>query len=169
MKIRQLSEADATIYRELRLLGLKESPAAFGASYAEVAARPLDVFRKRLGDEQNHTFGAFDDEGRLAGVTMLRWERREKTGHKGTIYAVYVRPEYRGQGAGRALMEAALARARELGLRQVNLGVSVASKAAIALYEACGFEEFGREKHAFKVGTEFYDAIYMVYWVAGGA
>lgn len=168
MEIRELTAADAGSYRELRLYSVEESPAAFGAAPSEVAARPLQVFAERLADEQNHTFGAFAD-GQLVGVTLLRRETREKTRHKASIYSVYVRPEYRGQGAGRALMEAALERAGELGLRQVNLGVNTASEAAVHLYEACGFERYGLEKDAFKLGEQFYDVIYMVYWVPGAS
>lgn len=167
MEIRELTAADAGSYRELRLYSVEESPAAFGPTPTEVAALPPEVYAERLADEQNHTFGAFAAGGQLAGVTVLRRESREKSRHKDSIFSVYVRPEFRGQGVGRALMEAALARARERGLRQVTLGVNAASEAAVRVYEACGFERYGLERDALKLGEQFYDMIYMVYWVPG--
>ena len=161
MEIRELSADDAAAYRELRLFMLTESPAAFGSSYAEVAGRPLEQFVERLEDPQNYHFGAFE-EGELVGVTTLRLTKRPKLRHKASLFAVYVRPEYRRRGAGRALMQAALARARELGVRQVNLGVSRAGKAAVRLYESCGFVQYGVEKDAFYVDGRYYDVAYMV-------
>jgi mycothiol synthase len=46
----------------------------------------------------------------------------------------------RGSGLGRALAEAALARARERGCARVELDVNAANPAALALYESLGFE-----------------------------
>ena len=160
MKIRELTADDAAAYRELRLFMLTESPAAFGSSYAEVAGLPLAQFVERLEDPQNYHFGAFDEE-ELVGVTTLRLTKRPKLRHKASLFAVYVRPENRRRGAGRALVQAALDRARGLGVRQVNLGVSHAGKAAVRLYESCGFEQYGLEEDAFYVDGRFYDVAYM--------
>ena len=162
MEIKELTPADAGSYRELRLFSVEESPTAFGSTPAEAASRSREFFAERLADELNHTFGAINEEGELVGMILLRQEQREKTRHKAFIYGVYVRPEYRGKGIGQALMEAALARAGELDIRQVNLGVNVIGEAAIALYESCGFRRFGVEKDAYKVGDRFYDVAYMV-------
>jgi ribosomal protein S18 acetylase RimI-like enzyme len=52
---------------------------------------------------------------------------------------LYVKPELRGQGIGRALMEAVLIAARERGADHIDLGTSEADMAARALYESLGF------------------------------
>jgi RimJ/RimL family protein N-acetyltransferase len=161
MEIRELTPADSAIFQELRLYALQESPEAFGSSYEEEKDRPLDAVAERLSAENNHVFGAFTGTGQLIGLTGLYREPRTKTHHKAQIWGVYVAPGHRGRGAGSALMEAALSRARELGLRQVNLGVNTASHAAVRLYESCGFERFGPEKEAFKIGEDYYDSAYM--------
>jgi ribosomal protein S18 acetylase RimI-like enzyme len=52
---------------------------------------------------------------------------------------LYVAPERRGQGIGRALMEAAMALARSEGATYMDLGTSEDDVAARALYESLGF------------------------------
>jgi ribosomal protein S18 acetylase RimI-like enzyme len=48
-------------------------------------------------------------------------------------------PEKRGQGLGRALLEAAMDEARDHGADHMDLGTSEDDKAAIGLYESAGF------------------------------
>ena len=52
---------------------------------------------------------------------------------------LYVVPERRGRGLGRALMEAAMDVAREEGAYEMHLGTSEDDVAARALYESLGF------------------------------
>jgi ribosomal protein S18 acetylase RimI-like enzyme len=52
---------------------------------------------------------------------------------------LYVVPEGRGRGLGRALVEAALAAARERGCVRIELDVDEDNQAALALYRSCGF------------------------------
>jgi ribosomal protein S18 acetylase RimI-like enzyme len=52
---------------------------------------------------------------------------------------LYVAPGLRGRGMGRALLEAAMAAAREKGATWIDLGTSEDDEAARALYESAGF------------------------------
>ena len=52
---------------------------------------------------------------------------------------LYVVPDRRGQGLGRALMEAAIELARQKGADHMDLGTSEDDVAARALYESLGF------------------------------
>jgi ribosomal protein S18 acetylase RimI-like enzyme len=52
---------------------------------------------------------------------------------------LYVVPAYRGHGLGRALMNAAIARAREQGADHIDLNTSHDDVAARALYGSLGF------------------------------
>ena len=52
---------------------------------------------------------------------------------------LYVVPDRRGHGLGRALMDAAMALARERGADHIDLGTSEDDVAARALYESLGF------------------------------
>jgi ribosomal protein S18 acetylase RimI-like enzyme len=52
---------------------------------------------------------------------------------------LYVVPERRGRGLGRALLEAAIKHARKRGAAHIDLGTSEDDVAARALYESAGF------------------------------
>ena len=56
---------------------------------------------------------------------------------------LYVVPQRRGQGLGRALMEAAIETARAEGATQMDLGTGEDDVAARALYESLGFDNRG--------------------------
>jgi ribosomal protein S18 acetylase RimI-like enzyme len=55
------------------------------------------------------------------------------------VAELYVVPDRRGQGLGRALMEAAIALARQEGADHIDLGTNEDDMAARALYESLGF------------------------------
>jgi N-acetylglutamate synthase-like GNAT family acetyltransferase len=57
-----------------------------------------------------------------------------------------VSPGLRGRGIGRALLGAAIGRARELGARSLFLGSSTKLESAVHLYEAFGFRHVPPEK-----------------------
>lgn len=58
---------------------------------------------------------------------------------RGYVHGVYVAPEYRRQGHGRALMDAVIAYAREHGLQRLELKTSDAGR---SLYSGLGFEPY---------------------------
>ena len=100
---------------------------------------------------------------------MVRFERepRRKSRHKAGIYSMYVTAAARGQGLGRALMDAALARGRALpGLEQIHLSVVASNIAARQLYLSLGFSAYGGELHAFRLDGQYYDEDLMVLWLA---
>lgn len=55
---------------------------------------------------------------------------------------LYVRPQHRGRGLGKALLEAALAEARAIGYSRLRLDtVEPVMQDAVRMYRACGFRE----------------------------
>ena len=74
------------------------------------------------------------------GLAQLRYRRSVWTGALDAyLEELYVVPDRRGRGIGRALLEATLATAREAGATRIELGAEEDDTAARALYESCGF------------------------------
>ena len=59
------------------------------------------------------------------------------------IKRLYVRPQARGQGVGKALVTAVMTAAKALGYDELKLDTLSHLKQAIALYEGCGFAPIG--------------------------
>jgi ribosomal protein S18 acetylase RimI-like enzyme len=75
-----------------------------------------------------------------AGLAVLRFRAAIwSTGLECYLAELYVTPARRGQGLGRALMEAALREARERGADTMDIGVDEPDLAARHLYESLGF------------------------------
>lgn len=62
------------------------------------------------------------------------------------LLTIAVEPARRGQGLGRALLEAVIVHAAALGAAQLHLEVAVDNAAALALYERAGFARAGRRR-----------------------
>jgi ribosomal protein S18 acetylase RimI-like enzyme len=74
------------------------------------------------------------------GVAQLRFREYLLTGAPmAYLEELYVVPDRRGEGLGRALMERALAEARARGATFIELGTSATDTAARGLYESLGF------------------------------
>ena len=96
------------------------------------------VERIMAGDDGEFLLGAVEDEA--AGVCQVRFRWSVwKSAEDCWLEDLYVRETARRSGLGRALVEAALERARERGCRRIELDVNEDNSAARALYEACGF------------------------------
>ena len=150
MNIRRLTPADAEDYRALMLAAYKAHASAFTSTLAERAPLPLRWWEARLAEQSDAemVLGAFAHDA-LVGVTGLRFQTRERLRHKATLFGMAVRPAFARRGIGRALVQAALdAAARHDGIHLVQLTVTEGNVAALALYEACGFERFGSEPDA---------------------
>jgi amino-acid N-acetyltransferase len=83
-----------------------------------------------------HFFVVREDDGRVVGVAGL-----EVHGEHGLLRSVAVEPAYRGQGLAAALVEAVVARARLLELREVFLLTTTASD----YFPRLGFKECARD------------------------
>ena len=155
--IRLLTPADAAIYRSVRLEALATNPEAFASTYEREQDKPLSWFEERLA--MSDVFGAFiADE--LAGTAGFWREDSAKTAHKAVLWGMYVRPQARKSGMGRMLIDAVVAHAAQR-VEQLHLAVVSENEAALQLYKAAGFVEYGREIRALKLGDRYYDETLM--------
>jgi ribosomal protein S18 acetylase RimI-like enzyme len=156
-QVRKLVPADLSDYRKLRLTALAAHPEAFGSSWEEEAQFDDCTFVQRMTQAPpSVALGGFSGPA-LVGTASMVVQPRVKQRHKGTIYGVYVDPWHRGSGLAQGLMEALLAEARHAGLLLLQLSVTVGNRPARRLYAGLGFQTYGIERRALKLGEAFVD------------
>jgi GNAT superfamily N-acetyltransferase len=75
----------------------------------------------------------------------------------GEVKRMYVDRAWRGQGVGRALLEALIAHARTLGYDHLRLGTLNDMSAARSLYRSLGFAPIERYRADEMIDTDFYE------------
>ena len=151
------------------MVGLLESPSAFGSSHAEEKDRPLPEVAARLAVERDTgVFGAFEGEV-LVGLAGLRRDRRPNVAHKAFVWGMYVAHAARRKGVGRALLDEVLALARSVPeIKQVNLSANACNSPAVQLYESAGFNTYGCERGAMLIDGQLQDELLMSLRLADG-
>ncbi|MCG8359416.1 MAG: GNAT family N-acetyltransferase [Kiloniellales bacterium] len=156
--VRRLTEDDAEAYRTIRLEALAHHPEAFQATYESSAELPLDVYTQRI--QRYALFGGFRGD-ELAGIAGFYPLRNPKIRHKGLMWGMYVKEEARGTGLAAAMIEAVVEHARGQ-VEQILLSVIVDNERARRFYERMGFEAYGMERRALKIGERYYDEEFRV-------
>jgi GNAT superfamily N-acetyltransferase len=138
--IRRIRRDDAALAKDLRLRALHGDRLSFGSTFEAEVTRDDDFWRQSAArhaerDDQA-IFLAFVPEG-AAGLVRTAADP-ERPGIF-FIHSMWVAPEARGAGVGRALLEAAEAWAVEHGASECELMVTDRAPAARRLYERAGF------------------------------
>jgi ribosomal protein S18 acetylase RimI-like enzyme len=98
----------------------------------------------------------------VGGANVVGMLHVEASRHGFGDVGMAVARDWRGLGAGSALMTAAIEWARERGLHKLSLGVFAHNAAGIALYRKFGFVEEGRRvKQYRRTSGELWDSIEM--------
>ena len=106
----------------------------------------LAVERLSFPSRKQWDFGDFQDalkdlflvfvDGGVSGFLIAScWEDSRRA----VILRIAVHPDHRNRGIATRLIEAALGKFREMGLREVEIDVEIAKRGAIRLYENVGF------------------------------
>lgn len=162
MNIRILTPTDAPVLREIRLQALQEVPSAYGSSYEEEVTFSMERWEQRLQGSLATSFGAFIDEA-LVGTNALVREPHLKTRHRASIVAMYTLPHLRGQGIGKALLQAAIDHARTLeGIEDINLAVTVGNDSAKGLYQKMGFQTYSYDPRFLRIDDQYFDLEWMI-------
>ncbi|MGD6781668.1 N-acetyltransferase family protein [Sutcliffiella horikoshii] len=162
MEIRKLTPTDAENYRTIRLEALKNKPEAFSLSYEDEVEFSVEIYRGRFNNDHTYTFGAFEGENLVGTVTLL-CETKKKIKHRATIVAMYVKPDQRKLGVGKALMNVSINKAKELKeIEQIYLAVTAGNEFAKRLYTSLGFVTYGFDRNGLKIGGTYFDEELMV-------
>lgn len=158
MHIRLLHQEDLRHWAALRLEALRNAPASFGSSFEEEDQWSLLEFEKRL--LKNNIFGAFLND-QLVGCAGLYKLDHIKTKHKGVLWGMYIKPDYRRRGIADALLIEVINHARSL-VSQLQLTCATNNPVAIKLYQKHGFKIYGTEPNSLKIDDMFYDEALMI-------
>jgi GNAT superfamily N-acetyltransferase len=162
VQIRSLNSVDADALFQLRREALLDAPLAFSASPEDDIASSEEAVRAQLENRTGSlVFGAF--EGGLHGMLGINRARHIKSARKAYLWGMYVKPQWRAQGAGAALLSAAITHARGLsGVRTLHLSVSEAAPEALRLYERAGFRIWATEPDSIQVGERLLSEYHML-------
>ncbi len=139
--IRRLVPGDADIFRRIRLEALRLEPAAFASRTEDWEVLDDAGWEQRL--TANAVFVSFERDDPV-GIMGLRPQTSSKMAHRASVIMVYVRASCRRIGYASALLDALTVYARDNGLRQLELAVSVEIPGAVKFYERSGFDHVGR-------------------------
>lgn len=156
--VRKLGAPDAEAFQALRLEGLLHHPCEFGTAYEEEVCLPIEEIERRL--DEGWIYGAFQG-GILSAIAGFRQLDRAKKRHKAELFGVYVGRGARGRGLGEAVVRHVISVARD-DVEQLLATVADVNLPARALYAKLGFQTFGHEPRAQKVGDRYYDQDHLV-------
>ncbi len=136
--VRPCGVADATTLRAIRLEALRDTPDAYGSTFADLSRWSPHRWREAARD-WNFYFGLLD--GEEVGLASGGWNDEAPGTH--WLYAMYVAPRARGTGVADALVEEVARWARAVGGRHLYLHVTETVTRARTFYGRLGFVPTG--------------------------
>lgn len=133
VRVEPVGPDDWVRWREIRLRGLAEAPAAFGSNHARERAFVEADWRGRLASGARVVAVGDGLDIGLAGVHLADGPTEPQ------LFGMWVDPAWRGQGVGESLVAAVLEGGRTSGLSHLRLWVVADNESARALYRRAGF------------------------------
>lgn len=141
MQIRDAVDADAPAIAAIYNHAVVNTTAIWNEVQVDAANRVgWMADRRRLGYP---VLVAVDGDGTVLGYASFG-DWRAFDGYRHTVeHSVYVRTDRRGGGIGKALMQALIGRARDIGKHVMVAAIEAGNQGSIALHEALGFRRTG--------------------------
>lgn len=136
--VRMAAPGDWVLWRDLRLAALRESPQAFGSTYARECDRTEADWREWLGREESRCFLGFaaTEPVGIAGGYLATPDSVE-------LFSMWVAPSARGNGVAKGLIDGVVQWANDRGAASVHLWVTRGSDVAERVYTRYGFVRTG--------------------------
>jgi ribosomal protein S18 acetylase RimI-like enzyme len=144
LSIVPITAANVTLFKEIRLRALQDTPSAFGSTYARESQFTDDEWLRRtirMNGEKGIGFLALD--GAIAcGIAGALLHEDDST--KADLVSMWTAPTHRKQGVARRLVTEVQAWARGRKIQTLFLMVTSKNEAAKQCYERLGFTFTGR-------------------------
>lgn len=112
-------------------------------SFEHEAPSLADYAQRITRVSRTHAFLVAEHDGTIAGFAYAG-VHRERMSYRWTCeVSVYLGPDYRGRGLGRALYEPLFELLERQGYRMLLAGISMPNPASVGLHESLGFEQVG--------------------------
>jgi ribosomal protein S18 acetylase RimI-like enzyme len=139
-----ITPQNALIFKSVRLRALRDTPKAFGPTYAKESQLTDADWVKRAaqwnGDKS--VFYLAMDAGAACGMAGTRLDQDDAT--RAHLISMWTAPTHRQQGIGRLLVNEILGWASLRGVRILQLMVTSGNEPAIMFYHRLGFALTGR-------------------------
>jgi L-amino acid N-acyltransferase YncA len=144
IQIRMAETADAAAIADIYNIGIAERAATFETD----PRTPEHIAERFVTLERFPLLVAVEPAGSIVGWTGLS-EFSPRGCYAGIAeFSIYLRPDARGQGTGKLLLQALIDAARERGFWKLVSRVFPSNQASRGLCRSCGFREVGvYEKH----------------------
>ncbi|HEY4358011.1 MAG TPA: GNAT family N-acetyltransferase [Acidobacteriaceae bacterium] len=143
-EIIRIAPANVSLYRQVRLQALQDSPSAFGNTHARESKLTESDWLGRAANLDGSSrigFMAIDD-GQPCGLVACF--RDEQDASRAQVISMWVVPAQRGTGLSWALLEAIRTWSKSCGTQTLQLMVTSNNDPAIRFYERYGFAKTGR-------------------------
>jgi L-amino acid N-acyltransferase YncA len=154
MRIEAMRDEHAADVLAIYQAGIDEGDATFetaAPSWADFSAAKLP----------DHRWVALDDGGRVLGWVAAS-PVSDRCVYAGVVeHSVYVDPAARGEGVGRALLDALVASTEAAGIWTIQSGIFPENSASIALHAAAGFRVVGTRERLGRHHDRWRDVVLM--------
>ena len=158
--VRALALAEWDLFRNLRLMALKDAPGVFATSYADAVKRAPETWQSLVSGPANQIFGLFDG-GHLVGITGAFASPDDASGETATLVMSYIVPAYRGRGLSGLLYTAALDWTRaHPRFKRVIVAMRASNTASRRACERQGFAVIQRMLRNWPDGTHEDEVVY---------